>query len=53
LPYTTLFRAAAESVAVIVRLLVPALPSVIFGYDGDRLMMGSKLTSSSIMVAVA
>ena len=44
--------AAADSVAVRVRLLVPALPSVMLGYDGDRLMMGSGLTSSSMMVAV-
>ena len=43
--------AAADSVAVMVRLLVPALPSVMLGYDGDRLMTGSGLTSSSMMVA--
>ena len=32
--------------------MVPALPSVMLGYNGARLMMGSRLTSLSMMVAV-
>ena len=44
--------AEADRVAVRVRLLVPSLPSVMLGLDGDRLMTGSRLASSSMMVTV-
>ena len=43
--------AAADSVAVMVRLLVPTLPSMMLGLDGDRLMAGGS-ASSLVMVAV-
>ena len=43
--------AADDSVAVMVRLLVPALPSVILGFDGDRPMI-AKGASSLVMVAI-